>query len=237
MLAGGRSQRMGSPKADLDWHGSTLAYRVTALLQRATDGPVVVVRAPGQTLPDLPAGAMTAQDAVADRGPMQGIAAGLAALDGVADVAFVAAVDQPLIRPEFVAGVLDLLEPEVDVVLPLAGGRNQPLSAAYRVALAPLAAEIAAGERRGTAQLFDRVRVRALEADAHAESMTSVNDPETYERSLALPLPRIIIEGEGVAEAATLGALRNGGPVEINGVGVPFDERTPLVDGDVVQFG
>jgi molybdopterin-guanine dinucleotide biosynthesis protein A len=53
VLAGGRSSRMGSPKAALEWHGSTLLRRVTGLVARAVDGPVVVVRAPEQELPDL----------------------------------------------------------------------------------------------------------------------------------------------------------------------------------------
>ena len=53
ILAGGKSSRMGSPKAALDWHGSTLLRRVTGLAQRTVDGPVVVVRAPEQELPEL----------------------------------------------------------------------------------------------------------------------------------------------------------------------------------------
>jgi hypothetical protein len=57
VLAGGRSTRMGAPKASLEWHGSTLLYRAAALLARVVDGPVVVVAAPGQQLPELPAGA------------------------------------------------------------------------------------------------------------------------------------------------------------------------------------
>ncbi len=44
---------MGSPKAELEWHGSTLLRRVTGLVARAVDGPVVVVRAPDQGLPYL----------------------------------------------------------------------------------------------------------------------------------------------------------------------------------------
>ncbi|MDR4215670.1 molybdenum cofactor guanylyltransferase, partial [Bacillus paralicheniformis] len=47
---------MGHPKAGLEWHGSTFLYRTAALLGRTVDGPVVVVAAPGQTLPELPAG-------------------------------------------------------------------------------------------------------------------------------------------------------------------------------------
>ncbi|MBV9915777.1 MAG: hypothetical protein JO153_04675, partial [Solirubrobacterales bacterium] len=44
---------MGSPKAALDWYGSTLLRRVTGLVARAVDGPVIVVRAPVQELPEL----------------------------------------------------------------------------------------------------------------------------------------------------------------------------------------
>ena len=54
VLAGGRSSRMGTPKAALEWHGSTLLRRVVGVAGRSLDGPVVVVRAPGQALPDLP---------------------------------------------------------------------------------------------------------------------------------------------------------------------------------------
>ena len=53
VLAGGRSSRMGAPKALLDWHGGTLVRRVTGILQRIAD-PVVVVHADGQELPTLP---------------------------------------------------------------------------------------------------------------------------------------------------------------------------------------
>src|SRR5215213_7709623 len=56
VLAGGRSSRMGTPKAALEWHGSTLLRRVVGVVARSVDGPVVVVRAPGQQLPALPGG-------------------------------------------------------------------------------------------------------------------------------------------------------------------------------------
>ena len=55
VLAGGRSSRMGTPKAALEWHGSTLLRRTVGIVTRVTDGPVVVVRAPGQSLPARPA--------------------------------------------------------------------------------------------------------------------------------------------------------------------------------------
>lgn len=239
VLAGGRSARMGRAKADLEWHGTTFAYRVAGLLYRCVDGPVVVVRAPGQRLPELPVGVLTTQDAVADRGPLQGIAAGLAVLEGAADVAFVAAVDAPLLHPEFVTTVLSTLTDEHDVALPVADGRAQPLAAAYRVSLRALVEEVAAAERRGTAALFARCRVRELAGEAlpYPESMTSLNDPGAYARARAQAAPSILVEGWGVARAATLGALGGAAPVRINGAQVAYDERLPLAHGDAVQFG
>ena len=78
---------MGSPKAELEWHGSTLLRRVTGLVARAVDGPVVVVRAPDQGLPYLDGRVEVVADALEGRGPLPGLAAGLAAGDTVAFMA------------------------------------------------------------------------------------------------------------------------------------------------------
>src|SRR5581483_12276350 len=80
VVAGGRSVRMGRDKASLDWHGSTLLSRVSGILGRAVDGPVVVVAAAGQQLPALPPATEVVVDAFPDRGPLQGLHAGLAAV-------------------------------------------------------------------------------------------------------------------------------------------------------------
>src|SRR5262249_61210321 len=87
VLAGGRSSRMGTPKAALEWHGSTLLRRTVGILARVTDGPVLVVRAPGQALPDLPSQVGVVDDPREGLGPVQGLAAGLAAAAGRAEVA------------------------------------------------------------------------------------------------------------------------------------------------------
>jgi molybdenum cofactor guanylyltransferase len=75
VLAGGRSTRMGTPKAALEWHGSTLLRRLTGIVARAVDRPVVVVRAPGQALPPLPDAVEVVEDAGEGRRPLQGLAA------------------------------------------------------------------------------------------------------------------------------------------------------------------
>ena len=103
VLAGGRSSRMGTPKAWLEWHGSTLLRRTCAVVARGAAGPVVVVGAPGQELPALPDGVRVVEDAREGKGPLQGLLAGLEAVD--AEVAFVASTDMPFLHPRFVAAV------------------------------------------------------------------------------------------------------------------------------------
>jgi molybdopterin-guanine dinucleotide biosynthesis protein A len=135
VLAGGRSSRMGEPKALLDWHGRTAVEHAVAVVREGVGGgPVCVVRAPGQRLPPLDA--ILVDDAVAYDGPLAALHVGLAALGGEADVAFACGVDTPLLAPAFVGAVLRALHKGDDAVVPIVGGRSQPLLAAYRVRLA-----------------------------------------------------------------------------------------------------
>jgi len=97
---------MGAPKADLEWHGSTLLRRTVGIVARATGGPVVVVRASGQVLPPLPGSVIVVDDPRPGKGPLQGIAAGLAALQGRTDAAFVTSTDLPFLHPAFIRAVL-----------------------------------------------------------------------------------------------------------------------------------
>jgi molybdenum cofactor guanylyltransferase len=76
---------MGTLTAALEWHGSTLLRRTIRIVARAANGPVVVVRSPGQDLPALPKGTLVADDPREGKGPVQGIAAGLTALQGQAE--------------------------------------------------------------------------------------------------------------------------------------------------------
>src|SRR5215470_3588297 len=138
VLAGGRSSRMGTPKSALEWHGSTLLRRTVGIVARATDGPVIVVRAAGQLLPELPAGTQVIDDPRDGKGPIQGIAAGLATLAGRAEIAFISSTDMPFLHPAFIRRVLRAAQDGADVGLPVARGYPQPLAASYRVALAPV---------------------------------------------------------------------------------------------------
>ena len=210
VLAGGRSSRMGTPKAALEWHGSTLLRRTVGIIARATDGPVVVVRAPGQELPALPAETEVVDDPQEGLGPVQGLAAGLAALTGRAEVAFVSSTDMPFLHPAFVRRVLRAVQEEgADVGLPVARGYPQPLAASYSVALAPVAAKLVAGERLRPAFLFEECEVERLDEtalladpvlaalDPGLESVVNVNEPGDYQAARERPAPEVTIQRFG----------------------------------------
>ncbi len=200
---------MGSPKAALEWHGSTLLRRVTAILARSLGGPVIVVSAPGQALPALGPGVEVVADEREGRGPMQGLEAGLAAIADSAAVAYVSSTDVPLLHPAFVRTVVRALDGSIDVVLPEVGGFRQPLAAAYRVTLLSIVRELIEADRLRPAFLFERCRVRPLPAevllqdpalarlDPALASVSNLNEPEDYRRAVALPAPEVQVERFG----------------------------------------
>ena len=79
VLCGGESRRMGQPKAWLEFGPERLLERVVRLVGTVAR-PIVVVAAPGQDLPPLPSHVSIVRDEVSGRGPLQGLAAGFAAL-------------------------------------------------------------------------------------------------------------------------------------------------------------
>src|SRR5437868_14448150 len=106
---------MGVAKAGLEWHGSTLLYRTIRVVGRAVEGPVIVVAAPGQVLPELPTGVEVVEDPVEGLGPLQGLAAGLAAVEDQAAEAFVCSTDLPFLHPAYIRRVVRDLTDGSDV--------------------------------------------------------------------------------------------------------------------------
>jgi molybdopterin-guanine dinucleotide biosynthesis protein A len=199
---------MGTPKAALEWHGSTLLRRTAGILARVTNGPVVVVRAPGQDLPPLPEGTLIIDDPREGKGPVQGIAAGLAALRGRADIAFISSTDLPFLHPAFARRVLRVLQDSetTDVALPFARGFRQPLAAAYRVSLAEAAERLVAEDRLRPAFLFGQCTVETLDdaalkqdpvlgaLDPDLDSVLNVNTLADYQAARARPAPEVTVQ-------------------------------------------
>lgn len=247
---------MGTPKASLEWHGSTLLRRTVGILARATAGPVVVVRAGGQDLPSLPKDTIVVDDPREGKGPVQGIAAGLAALRGQAETAFVTSTDLPFLHPAFVTRVLSVVGPPgqggPDVALPVARGYQQPLAAAYRTGLAELAERLVKDDRLRPAFLFQECSVTRVDdaalladpvlaaRDPDLDSVLNVNTPEDYQEARRRPAPEVTVQLFG----ALVKAGRAAGPRAVRAAtvqaaadeaGLPFDRHVrAALNGDQI---
>src|SRR5215213_1061084 len=186
VLCGGKSSRMGRPKAWLPFGDEVLLQRVVGVLSEVVD-PIVVVAAPEQELPPLPPTVLVARDEREYLGPLNGLATGLAALKGRVDVVYLSSCDVPFLRPSFVRRVVDELG-DAEVCVPEVGAFRHPLAAAYRVSVLAKVRELIAANRLRPIFLADVVPTRVLrEADLDGvdlASLRNVNTPEEYEAAL-----------------------------------------------------
>jgi molybdenum cofactor guanylyltransferase len=185
VLCGGRSGRMGRPKAWLPFGGEYMLPRIVRLLAAAVD-PVVVVAAHGQELPPLPHAIAIVRDEEEGRGPLQGLAAGLKALSGWADAVYLSSCDAPFLKPAFVRRLIALLGDDV-VCVPRVGDHHHPLAAVYRMQVVEAVERLLAEDQLRPFFLFETVPTRVVEAveladvDPTFETLRNLNTPEEYE--------------------------------------------------------
>lgn len=187
VLCGGKSSRMGRPKALLPFGPETMLQRVVRLLGRVVS-PIVVVAAVDQELPALPAGIIITRDEREGRGPLEGLRAGLKALPSASDAAYVTSCDVPLLEPGFVSLMLDFAR-EHDIAVMEIDGFPHPLSAVYRPSVLPRVEALLAADRLRPVFLFDAVRTRRVQphemtADPTLRTLRNLNTPDDYASAL-----------------------------------------------------
>jgi molybdopterin-guanine dinucleotide biosynthesis protein A len=162
--------------------------RVVGVLRDAIE-PIVVVAAEAQDLPALPESVRIVRDELPGRGPLQGLAAGLAALEGHVAAAFVSSCDVPLLRATFVKRMIELLG-DHQACVPKVGEFFHPLAAVYRIEVLARVRQLLAADRLRTTDLLDEVTTRIVTADElrdvdpKLESLRNLNTPADYEDAL-----------------------------------------------------
>ncbi|HKX51734.1 MAG TPA: NTP transferase domain-containing protein [Candidatus Binatia bacterium] len=186
ILTGGKSSRMGRPKALLPFGNEPLIDHLVRRLEQKFKR-VVVVAAPGQELPPL--AATVVRDEVAYQGPVGGIYYGLKATSGTG--AFVTSCDAPFLNLPLISFLTAQISNH-DVVVPYWQGRFQPLHAVYRRSVVPLLEEqLERGELRPIF-LYDKVRTRKVgeeeirRFDPEGLSFLNMNAPDDYAQALML---------------------------------------------------
>jgi molybdopterin-guanine dinucleotide biosynthesis protein A len=182
---------MGQPKAWLEFGPERLLQRVVRLVGSGIgDGPIVVVAAAGQDCPPLPSSVKIVRDPVSGRGPLQGLAAGLAALPDTVEFAYASATDVPFLQPAWIGRLRELIGDD-DLAIPLALGYHHPLAALYRRgAVLPVIDALLHADRLRPVFLMESVRTRVVTsdemrlADPSLRTLRNLNDPDDYQRAL-----------------------------------------------------
>src|SRR6266849_386371 len=171
ILAGGRSTRMGSDKALLDWHGRPLLSHMAALLRQATNDVQVVGRDP---LPDHLPG----------RGPLSGIATALTISSTESNL--ILPVDLPLLTKDFLTYLRLAAEQSKRPLLACKIRSHFPLCLGIRRTLLPdIQRRLSSGELSVRAMIEDsnaqiisesQLRERGFESSI----FRNLNTPEDY---------------------------------------------------------
>jgi len=189
VLCGGRSTRMGVPKATLPFGPETMLQRVVRLLGTVVT-PIVAVAAREQLLPELPGDIIVTRDEREQRGPLEGLRAGLKALPASVDIAYVTSCDVPLLVPGFVSRMIELLG-DLDIAVMEIDGFTHPLSAVYRRDTLPHVESLLAQDKLRPVFLFDAVRTRRVQpeemvtVDPELHTLRNLNTQEDYLAALS----------------------------------------------------
>jgi len=184
ILAGGKSSRMGQPKALLLFDGEPLVVHIVRAL-KPLFGDIVLVAAPKQELPPL--SVTLVRDEVAYQGPVGGIHYGLRAAGG--KFSFVTSCDVAFLNLPLISHLTSQIAGH-DVVVPCWQGRFQPLHAVYRKEVLPLLKEQLEREELRPVYLFEKVRTRKIDEaeirrfDPEGLSFFNINSPQDYDEAL-----------------------------------------------------
>lgn len=190
ILCGGKSTRMGTAKALLPFGPELMLERIIRLVSEVvTPDNIVVVAAEQQNLPQLPEGVLLAHDAHADRGPLEGLAAGMEAFADRVDVVYATSCDVPLLVPAFVTRMFELLGDHA-IAVPRDGKFHHPLAAVYRLSVLAHVKKLLAADRLRPFFLFQELNTLEIPVDQlrgvdpKLDTLENLNCPDDYLKAL-----------------------------------------------------
>jgi molybdenum cofactor guanylyltransferase len=182
ILAGGRSTRMGTDKAFVEYSGRTLLKRALDLARSAASDVRIV-----GSKEKFAAFAPVVEDVIRDCGPLGGIHAALRT--SPSELNLVLAVDVPFVSPAFLQYLIKQARdaPEASVAVPHGDEGWQPLCAIYRREFADVAELALRAGRNKITRLFDQVHTRVIDlgeledAGFSPSIFRNLNTPEELE--------------------------------------------------------
>ncbi|MEO8097986.1 MAG: nucleotidyltransferase family protein [Acidobacteriota bacterium] len=185
ILAAGASERMGTPKALLDYHGETFVGRLTRVLAMACDHVIVVLGNHVEEIrPRVPQRAQVVVNPDPARGQLSSLQCALAEIPGAGGFAFIP-VDCPAVHEATVEQLSQTFAqraPEIRFVIPRLGDkRGHPVFATHAIAQELLAL---APEDEARAVVHRHVSQTQYVDVTDAGIFADIDTPEAYRRLL-----------------------------------------------------
>ena len=190
ILCGGQSLRMGTSKAMLPFGPERMLQRVVRLVAEAVPvSRIVIISAADQPLPELPNEVTITHDRQPNRGPLEGLACGFAALPPTTEAAYLTGCDSPLLTSDVIEHLFSMLG-ECDAVVPRDENFYQPLAAVYRTRLLGTVEAKLADNQLALQGLVSECDTKEFpveklrEIDPELNSLRNINTLEDYREAL-----------------------------------------------------
>lgn len=174
ILAGGRSSRMGSCKAELLWEGKTLIEHQVGKMRELGIKDIIIS---GYSVPIE--GTRFVPDKYPGKGPLGGIHAGLSAAENAH--CLVTGVDTPLVPVETLAGLVNAHAGFSDSITVLShGDKIEPIMAVYESRLSGICEQILMTEDTSIRALLNKVGYSRFQYTGDEFLLCDCNTPEEF---------------------------------------------------------
>lgn len=177
LLAGGKSQRMGTDKGLLDLNGKTFIQHICDALQPIVGSNILIVSANAayDTL-----GFSRVEDIVENKGPIGGLYTALAS--SKTKVNLVLSVDVPLVTTELLQWLIDNHDETYMVTQTKIGEKTSPLIGVYDRSMRIVFGEHMAGNQLKLRQVIEDVKHQTIEVpEKWSNQVQNINTKEEYQ--------------------------------------------------------
>jgi len=190
ILAGGKSSRMGRPKAELEFEGGSMLDYIISGMTRVFSDLVVAVAEEG-FYPWKGYRVRSIADRTRYPGPVAALEQALKATRF--ERAFVCSCDVPFVNGDLARKLCDMLG-DYDALIPQVDGKLQPLHAVYRKSGSKILQTMREQKQNRLQDILNCAKVRivpeeeirALDRDPRLLSFFNVNTPEDYKLAIKL---------------------------------------------------
>jgi len=174
ILAGGKSSRMGTNKALLQYRGLPFIQHIINTMKPLVDH-IIIVGKPKE-YSDL--NFRCVDDIIPDSGPVAGIHAGLE--NSTTQYNLVLSCDIPLISEKILKELIDNIDENKDVVMIESNEQPHPLIAVYQKHCKDLFDDLLTVGKNRLLSALDQLNVKTISlSDPNAPYVTNINDPST----------------------------------------------------------